>query len=283
LTSQDLLIHRETIGKGSKSFALASLLFSKRQKESAWKLYSWCRFCDDQVDNVPADSAADRLRYLENATKNVMLDENSILPFRGLKDVIEHHQLPQRHPLELLRGMRMDVEGRRYQTLAELEEYCYCVAGVVGLMMCSVMGVKSEQAYPHAVAMGNAMQLTNICRDIREDYQRGRIYLPLEWLNEKSLNAENLLNPENEMAVVELQERLLQRADELYRQGYAGLKYLSFRSAWAVLVAAKVYSHIGVLIRKSPSRSLRERTIVSLSKKIFLVLGAVPRMIWSYR
>lgn len=268
----ELELHRESIRKGSKSFAAASLFFSKKQKEAAWRLYSWCRYCDDQIDDVPADQAMTRLGQLREHLSHG--ETSSSFAFRGLAQVSREHSIPADYPSYLLRGMEMDVTGRSYRTLKDLEEYCFCVAGVVGLMMCHVMGVTSDQALRHAVALGNAMQLTNICRDIREDFRRGRVYLPSEWLNETGVSEQELLNPIHREAIFLLQERLLKRADELYTEGYQGLSYLSFRSGWAVLIAGYVYSFIGVKIRRSSGRGLDQRIYVTSLEKLLLISKA---------
>ncbi|UYL07850.1 phytoene/squalene synthase family protein [Bdellovibrio sp. SKB1291214] len=269
--------HHEAIRKGSKSFAAASLFFSKDQKQSAWRLYSWCRYCDDRIDEVPAQTAIARLQDLR-----VQLNEkrnSQVFAFQGLAQVIQNHEIPGAYPLYLLRGMEMDVQGRRYQTLSDLEEYCFCVAGVVGLMMCHVMGVYSDQALKHAVALGNAMQLTNICRDIAEDAHRGRVYLPLEWLLEYDVPVDDLLNPAHRESLKLVQDRLLNRAQELYSVGYEGLRYLSFRSAWAVLIAGFVYSQIGAKIKKSKSRGLDQRVYVTSFEKLILVTKATATLL----
>lgn len=286
--NSDMDLHQQTIKKGSKSFAVASLFFSKTQKQAAWKLYSWCRYCDDQIDDAPAGQAENRLAQLIQWTRSASeLSAGSPFQFRGLGEILKTCQIPVHYPLELLRGMQMDVQHRRYTTLNELEEYCYCVAGVVGLMMCHIMGIRSDQALSHAVAMGNAMQLTNICRDIREDAGLGRCYLPQEWLQQAGMTEATMLAPENRAALIGIQERLLKRADELYQEGFAGLRFLSLRSCWAVLIAAKVYSYIGEQIRRDSDRGLNQRIYVSFWKKIVLI-GAttryfVPQVWWTLK
>ncbi len=271
----ELLLHKDTIQNGSKSFALASFFFSTEEKEAAWKLYSWCRYCDDEIDEAPSLSEARlRLKHLIHQTERLAPCESfENFQMQGMSEIVKKYQMPMKYPLDLLRGMEMDVSSTRFQTLDELEDYCYCVAGTVGLMMCHVLGIRNDGALSHAVAMGKAMQLTNICRDIEEDRVRGRLYLPLSWLQEKGIFEEDLFHPSNQSSLLEIQERLLKRADELYREGYAGLKFLSLRSSWAVLIAAKVYSHIGLLIRRDPALSLQKRVYVSKFKKIVIVLS----------
>lgn len=287
MSTGDLLKHENTIRQGSKSFAMASFFFSEEEKEAAWKLYSWCRYCDDEIDEVPTISETRiRLKHLIHQTER-LASSDSFAEFQmeGMSEIVKKYQIPMKYPLDLLRGMEMDVSSTRFQTLEELEDYCYCVAGTVGLMMCHVLGIRDDEALSHAVAMGKAMQLTNICRDLQEDRQRGRLYLPVSWLIESGVFEEELFDSKNQKALLDMQERLLKRADELYQEGYAGLKYLSLRSSWAVLIAAKIYSHIGDLIRRNPALSLQKRTYVTKLKKVLIVLSTfksfLPQLWWS--
>lgn len=275
--SSDVTLHKQTIQQGSKSFAMASFFFSEEEKEAAWKLYSWCRYCDDEIDNaLSVEDSQQRLKVLFDKTSNLGATNNDPnFQFAGMNDIVQKYQIPMKYPLDLLRGMEMDVTGRTYHTLEELEDYCYCVASTVGLMMCHILGIRSDEALSHAVAMGKAMQLTNICRDIKEDWERGRCYLPVEWISERRLEVNDLYLSQNRTHLLEIQERLLKRADELYEEGYGGLKFLSLRSSWAVLIAAKIYSYIGVLIRKNPELSLEKRIYVSKMKKLMIVFSTI--------
>lgn len=268
----DLVAHgRAQIRAGSKSFAFASFFFSKREREGAWLLYSWCRACDDRIDRA-ADRAAAlaALAELERDTLRAAGGDPTLADpvFRGLAVVMREFHIPSKYPLDLLRGMRMDVEGREYRTLAELEEYCYCVAGVVGLMMCHVMGLSSDRALPHAVALGSAMQLTNICRDLDEDLALGRIYVPEDFLREAGLTRAGFGTPAGRRCWPALAARLLDAADERYREGVAGLGYLPFRAALAVAIAGRVYRRIGVKLRARGARAWEERTYTRLPEKL---------------
>src|SRR5262249_42093297 len=102
---------------------------------------------------------------------------------RCFQAVVQECAIPVRYPTGLLDGFEMDVVGTRYDTLGDLERYAYRVAGTVGLMLCHVMGVRDERALPHAAALGIAMQLTNVCRDVAEDWALGRVYVPTAFLD----------------------------------------------------------------------------------------------------
>ena len=121
------------------------------------------------------------------------------------------------------------------------------------------------------------MQLTNISRDVKEDFRLGRIYLPSEWLREAGVDSARLLDPSEQQKVYSVVLRLLDRADELYASGYSGLRYLPFRAALAVSIAGSIYSAIGQKIRAAGPRALESRTVVSLPHKLALVLSGTWR------
>src|SRR5690606_25988910 len=184
----------QSINVGSKSFAAAARLFDERTRQSAVMLYAWCRHCDDVIDGQvlgqgqlegDRSSGEERLAMLVELTERAYAGELMPAPaFAAFQQVVQRHGIPPKYPLEHLAGFRMDVQGYRYQTLDDTLLYCYRVAGVVGLMMAQVMGAESEATLDRACDLGLAFQLTNIARDIVEDAQIGRVYLPADWLEE---------------------------------------------------------------------------------------------------
>ena len=280
----ELLSHcQKMIEVGSKSFAFASKLFSKSARSAAVCLYGWCRFCDDEIDKATShkEEKVTRLRELtEAAYKN---PQNLPVEFKALGLIAEQYQIPAYYPLELIEGMKMDVDATRYETIEELNLYCYRVAGVVGLMMSHVMGVSEQEALKNASDLGSAMQLTNISRDVLEDFNMDRVYLPLQWLKEVEVRPEEVGLPEHRQAVAYVVRKLLKQAEVYYKSGNSGLRYLSFRSALAVAVASCVYSAIGKKVLRRGERAWDSRTVVSSTEKIFcaikglgLVLMTIP-------
>lgn len=270
---------RAVMAAGSQSFDFAAKALPEWQREGARYLYVWCRHCDDRVDMAP--SLAEKLvnvRRLEEQTKLSWIDlPPEDLVFRAFRQVCSGYNIPREYPLDLLEGMRADAEGRRYETLADLELYCYQVAGTVGLMMCHVMGVSNPAALHHAVDLGIAMQLTNIARDVREDYEQGRVFLPLAWLREASIPEEELMNPAHRAALVGVVNRLLEHAARKYASGERGLRFLHWRSALAIRVAAGVYSGIGREVLRRGPRAWDDRCFTTKLTKIRLALGAALR------
>lgn len=274
---------QKMIEVGSKSFSFASKLFDKSAREAAFCLYGWCRFCDDEIDKATTDKEA-RVEKLAQLTQSAYeKDANIPVEFKALSLIADQYKIPSYYPLELIEGMKMDVRGAQYQTLKDLDLYCYRVAGVVGLMMSHVMGISEQEALKNAADMGSAMQLTNISRDIIEDYNMGRVYLPLEWLKEVAIEPHEVALPKHRQAIAYLVRRLLKQAQIYYDSGNRGLKYLSFRSALAVGVASCVYSAIGRKVMRRGEKAWDTRTVVSPIEKVFcavkglsLVLMTVP-------
>ena len=234
---------RAVIRRHSKSFALAARLLAPAARLRAERLYAWCRAADDAIDHAPTPlAAAAALAELRADLAAVYAGRPPRSPAAGLLAlVVADCGLPREYPEELLAGMAMDAAGTRYHTLDELLVYCHRVAGVVGLMMAHALGVSDDRAGVHADHLGIAMQLTNIARDVAEDWGRGRLYLPLGWVGGGPPAGRPLADATAAPAV----RLLLAVADQYYASGSGGLKYLDGRSRLAVRVARGVYADIG--------------------------------------
>jgi len=253
----------EVIRQGSKSFSLASLFLPVNCREKVLMLYQWCRRCDDAIDDAPdAQSARVMLTQMEDR-------RSAGASLAGPAWVNDWQRS------EFIAGMRMDVEGHSYESLQELEQYCFRVAGVVGLMMCPLLGAEPKMASPHAMSLGSAMQLTNIARDIQTDARLGRVYIPKDFLPETTPE-ELSTNPELASGAV---SRLLSRADDLYEHGFQGIYWLPWRVSFAIAVAGKVYQRIGHKLlraaKSNPELAFRRRTIVSSAGKIIAVAQGI--------
>ena len=277
---------RWMIAKGSKSFSLAAKLFERETRHAAFFLYGWCRYCDDQVDQVktgerPADIAC-RLQALRDHTASAFSFAPQREPvFIALQYIAHRYSIPAHYALELIEGMAMDVRGTRYGSLKELLLYCYRVAGTVGLMMAHVMGLRDESALKHAADLGIAMQLTNIARDVIEDAAMGRIYLPLGWLHEAQIPPEEIADLRHREKLAMLMLRLLREAERYYCSGDAGLWHLSFRSACAVSAARQVYAEIGSLLIRKGAQAWDQRTYVTGWWKIWVVTQGILSLLKS--
>ncbi|MGQ9425104.1 phytoene/squalene synthase family protein [Gilvimarinus sp. F26214L] len=280
---------RESIKAGSKSLALASRLFPEDLRNDVAQLYAWCRYSDDVIDGQhlgytaeqaePAHHPLQRLQLLERRTAAALRGNPDDDPvFLGLARVTHKYDIAPQQPLELLRGLAMDVQRRRYQTLTDLMQYCYCVAGAVGVMMARVMGVKDEAILDRACDLGLAFQLTNIARDVMDDARIGRVYLPTDLLEDHGAPTEAhlLLEQDNWPQAYQATCELLDTADVYYRSAAVGLRALPFRCAWAVKAASNVYQAIGTELRRRGPRAWEERVSTSQWRKMWLGATALP-------
>jgi phytoene synthase len=283
---------RAAIRDGSRSFYAAARIFDRPTRESAFMLYAWCRYCDDQVDlqdlgrGGPRDApgtAAERLARLEEMTRRALdgESEDEHPAFAGLRRVARRHRIPRGEPLELLEGFRMDVEGRSYRSLDDVLFYCFRVAGVVGLMMARVMGVDDDDTLDRATDLGLAFQMTNIARDVADDAAAGRIYLPLDWLEEAGIRTGEVDAPEHAGARFVVIERFLAEAERYYASSLVGISRLRFRHAWAIAAARLVYREIGHTIRAQGASAAGERAIVSGRRKLALVAASAIQAAWA--
>lgn len=274
----------DSIVRGSRSFAAASLLFAPAVRERAWLLYAWCRAGDDIADGqvaghgmqVPADAHA-RVAALRTLTDAALAGRVIGEPaFDGLGLVAAETRLPPAWPHALVDGFVLDAEGWRPRTEADLLRYCWHVAGVVGCMMAVVMGVSpdDEATLDRATELGMAFQLANIARDLAEDAAAGRCYLPGEWLAEEGVAPATLLDPANRPALARLAGRLTSRAAVFEASARTGAAALSFRSAWAVLAAAAIYGAIGREVARRGERAWDTRVSTSTGQKLRFIATA---------
>jgi phytoene synthase len=270
----ELTACRAVIAHHSKSFALASTLLGERARDHAAALYAWCRSADDAVDLATDVEGARAALVAERAElERVFAGTPRTAAGRALAVVVRARALPSTYPSALLDGMAMDVDGVRYRDHATLFAYCYRVASVVGLMMCHVLGVRDDRALVPAAHLGVAMQLTNIARDVGEDWSRGRLYLPDELLarHGKGDLADELgapLAPAHHVAVHAAQRELLALADGYYRSAAAGYPALPTRAGAAIRTAARVYRAIGSRIRRLGPAAVTTRAVVGRGRKL---------------
>ncbi|MFP5393861.1 MAG: 15-cis-phytoene synthase CrtB [Gammaproteobacteria bacterium] len=286
--SEALLEHAtQTIAVGSKSFAAAARLFARPTRRSVLMLYAWCRHCDDVVDGqelgfaqAPQRSHAGpdarrELATLYELTRRAYAGEAMPDPaFAAFQEVALRHRIAPRFALDHLAGFGMDVEQVHYETIDELLRYCYHVAGVVGLMMASIMGVQDARVLDRACDLGIAFQLTNIARDIVEDARAGRVYVPAQWLREAGIPPAEVAEPRHRSALAGVAARLVDYAEPYYDSAAQGIIDLPLRCAWAIATAHKVYRQIGVLVKRRGARAWDQRAGTSKAAKLgFLALG----------
>jgi phytoene synthase len=271
---------RAAIRGGSKTFHAASLLLPARIREPALALYAFCRLADDAVDESgdPVAALDDLHERLELAAAGRPRAHPSD---RALAATLEAFSIPIEIPDALLEGFAWDAARRRYDTLTDLEHYAMRVAGTVGLMMSLVMGARGRGALARAADLGIAMQLSNIARDVGEDARAGRLYLPLQWLAEEGVDAEEFLAaPACQPALQRVVARILARAAQLYDRAAQGVAELPVDCRPAIHAARLMYAEIGREVARRNYDSVSQRAVVPVSRKLTLVARALTAAAW---
>lgn len=275
-----------TLARGSKSFSFASRLLPPEARYDTAVLYTFCRRVDDAIDGAPKEGAPEALATLGRRLRSVYDGEaQPDVGWQAFAALVRAIELPERYPEDLLAGMLMDVDGTRYRTIEDLLLYCHRVAGVVGLMMCHVLRIESDNALRHAAHLGIALQLTNICRDVAEDWQLGRLYLPDTVLHRAGATElhDQLGGPVPSAARAPLAravEQLLNIAESFYRSADRGLSSLPWRAAFAVRTARLVYSRIGGRLRARGCDVFSGRVVVPGYEKLALLARSAAFSAW---
>lgn len=239
--------------KDATAFYFASRFLPRDKRCAAFCVYSVCRASDDAVDINAGILKEQNLNELKERISSVYenrdLGQNLLLAFRETE---ENYKIPQRYFDELFEGMRMDLFKNRYASFGELYDYSYKVAGVIGLIMLKIFGCDNPEAQRHAVDLGIAMQLTNILRDIKEDFARGRIYLPKDEMEKYAISERDIEGErvdDNFKALLQFQ---IKRARDYYNNSKAGIKMIKgLRSRFVVCAMKDIYAGILDAIEKN--------------------------------
>ena len=266
----------------SRTYYFSTQLFPPDLRRHVHALYAFTRYADEIVDDLKKDANVEaRLEALEAFEAETMAAlvgeevEDPIL--RAFTNTARERGIGQGHLKPFMRSMKMDTYVRRYPTYKDLEEYMYGSAAVVGLMMCRVMGVEAEEALPHAEALGEAMQLSNFLRDVGEDWERGRVYLPLEDLNRFGYSEEDLGMCRVNEAFVELMRFEIDRAQMLYLIADQGMRHIPRGRRYPVLVARHLYAAILDRIKDLDYDVFSSRAGTTLAEKLRVAAACAVR------
>ena len=257
---------QEVMENAARTFSLAARLLPATVRDDVVLLYLVLRTLDDLVDDGSPE-AAGAIAAVETW---LVTGETSSRETVILADLTERYGLPRPALVAFLQGMRDDLEPPRIETEADLDVYCYRVAGCVGEMMASILGVWDEAAWGCARALGNAMQRTNILRDVDEDLANGRVYLASETLARYGITD---LATQDRTALYRDQ---IARADALYDQGLAGVPML-VHGRRSVAAAGVMYREILREIERRGYGARRDRSVVSRPRKARLIAAAFAR------
>ena len=229
----------------AKNFYYAFLTLPAERRRAIYVAYAFCRHCDDSVDAERSHDTKiamlDQIRTSLEATYSGHADGRLFL---ALADIAQRYEIPEEYFQGVISGVECDLVKDRYENFEQLRRYCYQVASVVGLICLQIFGYKDASAKAYAVDLGLAMQLTNIARDVQEDLEFGRIYLPQDEMARFGYSEEDLRAGIVNQAFVNLMEFQAQRAREYFRSGFQLLPYLSPRSRACPAVMGQLYSKL---------------------------------------
>ena len=264
---------KEQLKQHGKTFHFASLFLSKVHHQAAASLYGICRQLDDLADLSTDPSQA--LDALDRALDALKRRDRSHPIVQSAMDIVPSINLGTLE--QLILGVRSDVSGVRMQTEADLLQYCYQVAGTVGLMMCDIFSVHEPRARLHAVDLGIAMQLTNIARDVVEDAHNNRRYLPAVLVGEMSPEAIISPNSKQTDCLKNAVLTLLSEAEVRYESGLLGLPFLPLRARLAILLAGLAYREIGLILADKNFDLWSGRVYTTKKQKCVIAVGGLVR------
>ncbi|MCJ8275384.1 MAG: squalene/phytoene synthase family protein [Bdellovibrionales bacterium] len=263
-----------TMKTHAKSFHLASLFFPKGLFVKVKALYALCRWIDDAVDTAPNKEVAQERVF---AIIDDLRSEKSQMP---VNQIYKANNLNPVYIEDLVDGVLSDLGTVRIKDGNEFRQYCYKVAGVVGLAMADLMGVKDPKARAYAVDLGIAMQITNICRDIKEDALNNRVYLPEDLLKNHGLDHQQLLDLRaDEDRLAQVTRTMVLMADHYYMSARKGYSAIPLRVRGAIIVAEKLYRGIGLKLVREGARPLKGRTYLGWIEKMYKVSSGL--LSWS--
>jgi 15-cis-phytoene synthase len=264
----------------ARSFYFSSFALPAEKKRAAYAVYAYCRYADDLVDDAVAIDGLDNvLAKLGQDFDRILAGERDDLPFApAFGWAVQRFAIEKKYFLDLLRGVAMDLGEVRIADWPALRDYCYHVASVVGLMMSRIFELRDEAGVDRAIDLGLAMQLTNIARDVGEDWRNGgRVYLPATELAEYGVDlAAEMTHPSQPSpAFVRLMQFQIARAREYYARAEPGIPLLADDgSQYTVWLMRQVYAGILDEIERAHYRVLDRRAATSFVRKLLLAWGA---------
>ena len=268
----------------SKTFYMGSSLMPVDARKHIWAIYAWCRRTDDLVDSPRAcllnrDTLQDDLNAWTNRLDRIWEGKPEDLFDYAMVDTVKKYPDLTVEPFrDMIKGMIMDVPGlgqERYNNFEELYTYCYRVAGTVGLMTMPILGTAkgytAEQATEPAIALGIGFQLTNILRDVGEDLERGRIYLPQDEMRQYGITEDDLFKCKMTPQYIEFMKFQIQRARDYYALARKGVKMLNPKGRFAVQASLDLYSRILDVIERNNYDNFRKRAFTTKFEKLSIL------------
>ena len=260
----------------SKSFYFASALLPEEKRSAVRALYAFCRTVDDIVDESSDAERGAQLDYWRGMVETASFSDNDLVA-AAWADTLARYHIPRHYALQLIDGVARDLFQSRYQTFDELTTYCYGVASTVGLMSMHIVGFNNNDAVPYAIKLGVALQMTNILRDVGEDYHSGRLYLPREEMAFYGIHESDIAEGRITDNWRQFMKFQIDRTRQLYEASWAGVKLLEREGQLAVGAASVFYQGILDEIEKKDYNVFTRRASLSAWGKA----SRIPALIWS--
>ncbi len=260
----------KTVKSGS-SFYYSFLFLEPEQRKAITALYAFCREVDDVVDECSDPNLA-RIKlqwWREDLAKTFNATPQHPVNL-ALVPAVQQFNLPLEHFLEIIDGMEMDLDHHEYESFRDLALYCHRVAGIVGLMSAEIFGYNDRNTLKYANELGIAFQLTNILRDVREDAERGRIYIPLDELAQFNISREDILSPVNSTAMLELLKHQARRANEYYDRAFSLLDEQDRYPQRSGIIMAAIYKTVLKEIENDYFRVMTHRIKLTPLRKLWI-------------
>ncbi len=262
----------------SKSFYLASQLLPEEKRSAVRALYAFCRTVDNIVDENTVDQREEHLDYWREVVQHASFRDGDLVAAAWV-DTLNRYHIPRHYALQLIDGVNRDMTQTRYQTFEELATYCYGVASTVGLMSMYMIGFRSNEAVPYAIKLGVALQMTNILRDVGEDYRNGRLYLPREELALYGIREADISAGRVTDAWRLFMKFQIERTRTLYEESWPGVKMLERQGQLAIGAASVFYQGILNAIEANDYDVFTLRASLSAWEKI----ARIPAVWWKVK
>jgi phytoene synthase len=268
--SPDEYCQQKTVQSGS-SFYYSFLFLEPERRRAITALYALCRELDDTVDNATDESVARiKLAWWRTEIATMYHGTPTHPVTQALKPHLATYKLQEQHILAIVDGMEMDLNQTRYLDFAGLKNYCWHVAGVVGILSASIFGVTNQRTLEYAEKLGLAFQLTNIIRDVGEDARKGRIYLPVNELQQFGVTAADILNARHNDKFEALMKFQADRAHGYYAEAMALLPKEDRRAQRPGLMMAAIYHTLLDEIERDHFHVLNQRISLTPLRKLWL-------------
>lgn len=269
------LTPKKITANSKSNFALSFLFLPKKQRQGITNFYALSRVIDDAVDDHGPEEGEELLAFWKNEINLCYQGKPTHPIMQAMQQTINSFQIPKKYLDLLVEGCEMDLKKNRYQTFEELYQYCYRVAGVIGLICMKIFGMEGDKAEQAAEELGIALQLTNIIRDIKTDAQMGRIYISQEDLGRYRLTEQELIEGRRGAKFFSLMKLMTDRAETYFNRAFTKMRAMPRRPLWAAWIMGKTYEKLLIKIRQKKFDVFSKKITLSKPVKFWILFKEI--------